>query len=320
MTGPGPLPTRAAAGRATLLIALSACGFGAIAILVTLAQGTGAPLLTLLAGRYVLGAIVLGALAAAGRTLAFDRATLGITAFAGTGQVLVSIVSLSALRFIPAATLSFLFYTYPAWIAIIAKFRHSEPLTPLRLTALALSLAGIFVMVGAPGTASLHPAGVVLALSAALIYAAYVPIISELERGRAPMAMATYMSAGAAVILLVAGALMDDLTLVLHRTAWIAILILGLVSTVGAFLGFLRGLRVLGPVRTAIVSTVEPFFTALLGAWLLHQPITRTTLLGGALIAAAVILLQLRPREPLMANSSRQENQFNAENAETRSD
>ncbi|HYC51837.1 MAG TPA: DMT family transporter [Gemmatimonadaceae bacterium] len=289
-----PAPSRAAAGRATLLIAMSACGFGAIAILVTIAQATGAPLLTLLAGRYVLGGLVLGALAAAGGTLVFDRATLGVTAFAGIGQVAVSIISLSALQFIPAATLSFLFYTYPAWIAIIAKFRHSEPLTPLRLTALGLSLAGIFVMVGAPGTTSLHPAGVALALGAALIYAAYVPIISELERGRAPMAMATYMSAGAAVILLVAGGILGELTVALHRTAWIAILLLGMVSTVGAFLGFLRGLRVLGPVRTAIVSTVEPFFTAVLGAWLLAQPITRTTLMGGALIAAAVILLQLR--------------------------
>jgi drug/metabolite transporter (DMT)-like permease len=292
-----PPPSRAEAGRATLLIALAACGFGAIAILVTLAEATGAPLLTLLAGRYIIGAVVLGGLALAGGSLILDRTTLGITAVAGLGQVAVSIISLSALKYIPAATLAFLFYTYPAWIAIIAKFRHSEPLTPLRLTALALSLVGIFVMVGAPGTAALHPAGVALALTAALVYAAYVPIISVLERGRAPVAMGTYMSAGAAIILLAAGAVLGDLTLSLHRTAWIAIVLLGFVSTVFAFLGFLRGLRVLGPVRTAIVSTVEPFFTALLGAWLLHQPITSTTLLGGAFIAAAVILLQLRPRE-----------------------
>ena len=46
--------------------------------------------------------------------------------------------------------------------------------------------------------------------------------------------------------------------------------------------------------RTAIVSTVEPFFTALLGAWVLSQPLTRGTLVGGAMIAAAVVLLQLK--------------------------
>ena len=285
---------RGAAGRATLLIALAACGFGAIAILVTLATRTGAPLMTLLAGRYLLGAVVLGAIAGVARDLRLDRPAWRVIVYGGVGQVLISVVSLSALRYIPAATLSFLFYTYPAWVAVITRFRHSEPLTPVRLFALALSLGGIFVMVGAPGAASLHPMGVVLALSAAVLYAVYIPMIGALERGLPPVATATYMSAGAAIVLLAAGAVMGDITIDLHRVAWTAIVLLALVSTVFAFLGFLRGLRVLGPVRTAIVSTVEPFFTALMGALLLEQPLTGTTLMGGALIAAAVVLLQLR--------------------------
>ena len=297
--------SRGAAGRATLLIALAACGFGAIAILVTLATRTGAPLMMLLVGRYLLGAVILGAIAGMAGDLRLDRAAWRILAYGGVGQVLISVVSLSALRYIPAATLSFLFYTYPAWVAVITRFRHSEPLTPMRLFALALSLAGIFVMVGAPGAASLHPTGVALALSAAVLYAIYIPMIGALERGLPPVATATYMSAGAAVVLLVAGAAMGDLTVDLHRVAWMAIVLLAVVSTVGAFLGFLRGLRVLGPVRTAIVSTVEPFFTALMGALLLDQPLTGTTLMGGALIAAAVVLLQLR-QGPVRTQEQRQ--------------
>ena len=287
--------TRAAAGRATLLIALAACGFGAIAILVTLATRTGAPLMTLLAGRYLLGAVILGIIAGVARDLRLDRPALRVVAYGGIGQVLIAVVSLSALRYIPAATLSFLFYTYPAWVAVITRFRHSERLTPVRLFALALSLAGIFVMVGSPGAAALHPLGVGLALAAAVLYAVYVPMIGALERGLPPVATATYMSAGAAIVLLAAGAAMGDITLDLHRMGWIAIVLLALVSTVLAFLGFLKGLRVLGPVRTAIISTVEPFFTALMGAWLLDQPLTFTTLIGGALIATAVVLLQIRP-------------------------
>jgi drug/metabolite transporter (DMT)-like permease len=49
---------------------------------------------------------------------------------------------------------------------------------------------------------------------------------------------------------------------------------------------------VLGPVRTAIVSTAEPFFTAALAAVVLAEPLTVRTGLGGVLIAAAVVLLQ----------------------------
>ena len=293
-------PTRAAAGRATLMVVLSAAGFAGIAIFVTFATGAGAPLLAVLSWRYIIAAVVLGSVAWIAGVRRMDRAGFKVMLVGGFGQSLIAVVTLIALRYIPAATLSFLFYTYPGWVAIIARFRHSEPLTPLRLFALALSLTGIFVMVGAPGAAALHPVGVVLALTGAVLYAIYVPMIGELQRSLPSVATAAYMSAGAAIILVVVAVARGELAMRMHSTAWVSILGLSLISTVGAFLAFLRGLRVLGPVRTAIVSTVEPFFTALLGAWLLSQPLTRTTLIGGALIAAAVLLLQM----PAAANGS----------------
>jgi drug/metabolite transporter (DMT)-like permease len=69
----------------------------------------------------------------------------------------------------------------------------------------------------------------------------------------------------------------------------------GLLGAV-AFLGFLSGLRLLGAVRTAITSTVEPFWTTLLGIVVLQQPLGAGTIVGGVLIMAAVLLLQRRPR------------------------
>ena len=54
---------------------------------------------------------------------------------------------------------------------------------------------------------------------------------------------------------------------------------------------FMMGLMRLGPVRTAIVSTVEPFLTALLGAVVLSQGLPGKTMLGGLLIASAVVVL-----------------------------
>ena len=105
------------------------------------------------------------------------------------------------------------------------------------------------------------------------------------------------MSAGAAIILGGVAIARGELTFETDAHTWTAIMSLALISTALAFLVFVKGLSVLGPVRTAIVSTVEPFFTALLGAWVLRQPMTRATLIGGAMIAAAVILLQLRSAE-----------------------
>lgn len=288
-------PTQSHAGRGTLLVALGACGFGTISILVTLATAAGAPLLAVLFWRYGLAVPVLIGGALYARSLRFDRHAIKVMALAGLGQTLIAVITLSALKYISAATLAFLFYTFPAWVALIARVRHSEPLTRPRLIALALSLAGIAVMVGAPDT-SLHPLGVACALIGAVIYAAYIPILGELQQRSGPLATTAWMSVGTATLLGAIALSQGDLVVGMHATAWKSIVGLALISTAGAFFLFMLGLEILGSVRTAIVSTVEPFFTALLGAWILSQPLTRGTLIGGAMIAAAVVLLQWRPR------------------------
>ena len=63
------------------------------------------------------------------------------------------------------------------------------------------------------------------------------------------------------------------------------------------------GARVLGNVRTAITSTVEPFWTTMLGVVLLGQPVGVGTLIGGGAIMGAVLLLQ-RPVASRSAQSS----------------
>ena len=73
-----------------------------------------------------------------------------------------------------------------------------------------------------------------------------------------------------------------------------AIVGLALFSTVLPSVFFLMGLMRLGPVRTAIVSSVEPFLTAMLAAAVFGQAITINILIGGAMIVAAVVVLQFR--------------------------
>ena len=63
-------------------------------------------------------------------------------------------------------------------------------------------------------------------------------------------------------------------------------------STIIAFITFLRGVEVLGAVRAAILSTSEPFFTAVYALVILSQPLPGTTLAGGALIVCAILLLE----------------------------
>ncbi|MDB4907831.1 MAG: protein of unknown function transrane [Gemmatimonadetes bacterium] len=278
-----------------LLIALSACGFGSIPIFVSFATASGAPLLAILAWRFIIGALLLITIAGPQRMRQYARFGPPIVLFGGVGQAIVNGVSLSALRWIPVATLSFLFYTYPAWVAAFAAARGTEPLTMRRAVALLIALAGVAVMIGNPLSGhGPNPIGLGLALFSAIAYALYIPLLDRLQKPVTPAVAAAYVASGTAVVMTTVAITTSVFTATFHRAAWISIAGLAVVSTTMAFIAFLRGLARLGPVRTAIVSTVEPFFTAMLAAWLLAQPIPNRTFLGGVLIATAVIMVQWR--------------------------
>lgn len=284
--------------RATLLILVAACCFGSISILVVLGRAEGASLMALLFWRYVIGSAGLLVVSGGPARVRLPRERLvPLLVLGGLGQAIVTGTSLASLEYIPAATLGFLFYTYPAWVTVIAAARGIDRITPMRAAALLLSLTGIALMVGNPFTGRLPLIGIALALGSALAYALYIPLINRLGAGIPASTSSTWLTLGTATILGAIAVGMGQLEMVsLTPRAWGIIAILALVSTVLAFTVFLRGLAVLGPVRTAIISTIEPFWTALLGALVLSQPLTRGVLAGGACIAVAVGLLQWKPQ------------------------
>lgn len=295
MTPPHGVPGRAplAPGAATLAVLVAALGFSSIAIATVIATRDGTSLTTVVIGRFLLGALVLFPLAGGRRGLSIGRThALQIVGWGGVGQAIVNLLNLSALAFLPAATVVFLFYTFPAWVAVVAAVRGTERIGATRAVALLLSLAGIVVIIGAPGAGAISPVGASLSLAGAFVYALYIPILRQLQVGTSSAVAIFYIAVGTCLALLAYGALLGQLDRPLAVATWGAMAWLALVPTVVAMQLFLRGLETLGPVRTAIISTAEPFCAALLGALVLDQPITAPALAGGALIAAAVLLLQ----------------------------
>lgn len=279
----------------TLYTLLAALGFAAVSILTSLATATGLTLATVLAWRYTLAAVVLTTWVA---THEYKRIPPGemlrFVTVGGFGQALLVYLALSSLRYIPAATLAFLFYTYPAWVALVQGVRGAERLDGRRAMALLLSFAGIGIMVGMPGAEGIDRRGVLLALAAAMVYGAYIPVMRVLQKDHPVAPPSAYSKIGAALAFLVLSVSDQSFTWRLTGEAWVWVIALTILSTVLPSVFFLMGLIRLGPVRTAIVSTVEPFLTALLGVLVLRQALTLPTLAGGALIIGAVVLLQFR--------------------------
>jgi drug/metabolite transporter (DMT)-like permease len=279
-------------GRATVLIVVSALSFGSISVLTVLTTNAGVPLLTAMAWRYVVGAIMLGAVTGVRQIRSLSRRQIvQLVLIGGLGQALITYLSLHALEYIPVGPLAFLFYTYPAWVALLAAVRGTERLTLIRVFALILALAGVTIMIGAP-TGRLNPIGVILALGSALLYSVYLPALEHVQDGIPALLSTFLLIVGAAIAFVIAALFAGELFVPRGTAVWSNLVLLGLVSTVIAFSALIKGLSVLGPVRTAIIATVEPFFTAVLGALVLGNLFGAATLLGGILIAAGVLVIE----------------------------
>jgi drug/metabolite transporter (DMT)-like permease len=221
-----------------------------------------------LTGRFVFGAaaiLPIAGLAALGATPKTQRRHLVLRA--GVLQAALVYFSGLSLKWLTAAALVFLFYTYPAWVTLIVALQRHERLTRRRAVALALSLAGVTIMVGLPGAAAVHPLGALSALLSAVIFALYLVYTDRLQSGIAPAVTSFWIAVGAGAVFLLVALLAGDLTLDIPSSVWLYMFGLGTLSTALGYGLFFKGLKELGPVRTSIVSTVEPIWAAILG-WL----------------------------------------------------
>lgn len=293
MTAPPSAPPRSAVATGTAAALGAALGFASVSIITSLALAEDLPLAGVLTWRYTLSSIILlGWLASIGFVVPSRRDLGRLLIIGGVGQGIIVYMALSSLAYINPATLGFLFFTFPAWVAIVQAVRGAEQLDARKILALGLALGGVVVIIGTPQAADLDWRGVSLALGAAFCYGIFIPLLRWLQAGNSITTTTTYTKIGAAAMHLVVWGWQGGVTASLSGRAWLLIGALAFFSTVLPSLFFLKAINVIGPVRTAIVSTVEPFLTALLAVLILSQGLSATTITGGALIGAAVWILQ----------------------------
>jgi len=283
---------------ATGMIVLSSCAFGSLSTLTVLTTRSGLPLIPAMFWRYLLAAgILLIFLLKQSNLIIARKNALRLMLVGGLAQSTITFLSLHALNYLPVGPLAFLFYTYPAWVALISAVTGRENLTLSRIIALAIAMSGIVVMVGLPSSGSLSRFGVILALGIALLYALYLPVLHSAQKGIPASVASFYLITGVFTAFLLASIVTGQAQIPHTPAVWRYVILLALWSTVIAFASLVAGLRVLGPVRTSIIATIEPFFTAVLASLFLGEILTRNTVIGGVLIAGAVLILQITAQQ-----------------------
>jgi drug/metabolite transporter (DMT)-like permease len=172
----------------------------------------GLPPFTLRATGFLAGALLLAALAAwRGERLVPDPAELPWLVAAGLltvfGFNLATAYAQLATETSRAAIVAF---TMPVWAVVMARLWLGEPVTTARLAALALGLAGLGLLLTQDLTAlGRSPAGTLLALTAAVSWAAGTVVLKGRRWTIGPLAVATWLIAVSTPPMLVGAALLD---------------------------------------------------------------------------------------------------------------
>ena len=216
--------------------------------------------------------------------------------FIGTGLVSIVFFSYCYFRNVEvssAAVAAILMYTSPIFVTILSALLFKEKFTKLKGLALILAIIGCALVSGI--TSILTPAslpGLLLGLGSGIGYALY-SIFGRfaLNKGYTPFFVTAMTFTFACVGVLPFVNIVALATKLINEPKYILLaLIMGLVGSCTPFALYTLGLRYMEASKAAILATLEPIVTALVGTFFYKEPIDIFIIIGIAMVLTAGIL------------------------------
>ncbi|MBU3028681.1 DMT family transporter [Paracoccus sp. XHP0099] len=262
---------------------------------------TGLPVLTIVALRVSIAAVLLWLIVAVtGRAVPRDRALWLSFLIMG---ILNNAVPFGLIVWgqtaIPSGLASILNATTPLWTVIVSGLLLSDERATLRkLVGVVLGLGGVAVMIGLDSLAGLgHAVWPQLAILGATISYAFAGTFGRRfgAMGIDPVVAGAGMVTASSAILLPLALLVDGLPGAgVPGRVWLAVAVLGAVSTGLSYLLYFRVLARAGATNLSLVTFLVPVSAILLGWLFLNETLGAAHLLGMALIAGGLALIDGR--------------------------
>ena len=278
--------------RGILLIMLAAICFGLIPFFATIAYANGFNPITLTLFRFGLAAVLLYTyikikginykVSAGQYFLLFQVGLIGY------GVMMLTMVT--SYNYIPTGLATTLHFVYPIAVMVGSIFIFKDKVGWKSITALVLSVVGIYFLAGFNSVESLNFYGVSLALVSGVLYAYYILTIAKSSlRQVSAFVIAFYISFFNALVLLAVCAFTGDLHLNITYQGFLSTLMLALVSSFVGMVAFQTGLKIIRATTASILSTFEPITSLLVGVFILAEVLAWYHILGSLLVIISVI-------------------------------
>jgi drug/metabolite transporter (DMT)-like permease len=189
-----------------------------------------------------------------------------------------------SLLLLPLATVFALEFTMPAWTILLAPFFLGERMTPSRLGAVVLGIAGVLVILR-PGMETFHPAALMV-LAAALGYAVQIIATKKLTLTQSTFAIVFWMN----VMQLALGVAGAGVTFI-GKIEWDIVPGILAVGSAGLFAHYCMT----NAFRAGDASLVVPLdflripLIAVVGWWLYSEPLDLFVFAGAGLIISGIL-------------------------------
>ena len=199
---------------------------------------------------------------------------------------------------LPVAVAVAAFGCYPLLVAAWEAASRRRSAGAVRLGLATVAVIGLVLLIRPDPLVSVPAAGLLLALLAAVLHAAYIVLgrdgWGEIGDGAATFLIVATAAAGLGAL----AAVTRPATVLVPVTdlrLTTLLLLEGALAGAAAPLLFLAGLRRIGATQTAVLSLCEPLAATLLAAVMLGQLPAPSQLLGAALLVGAGIAVQVAP-------------------------
>ena len=206
---------------------------------------------------------------------------------------------LASIRYIPVGLAMLIMYTYPLLVAAAGWLTGTESFTLDRLLAILAAFAGLALALHTPDS-ELDWRGVAWAVFTAVSFSAVLIVSERTMRGIDRRILMLYLTSTAAVIVGVVSLTVVSLEWPRTDQGWTLLAASTGLYVLATTLLF-AAVKMIGPLRTAIIDNSAPVWAIVLAALLLGERLNMVQLFGGALVISAVVLVQLSLRVPVRA-------------------
>jgi drug/metabolite transporter (DMT)-like permease len=269
---------------------LGATTFGLVTTQSRLAYDGGSNTLTVVLVRATTFALLLGAfLFLRSRRARLSRSGFIATLWMAALLMVMSAGYLGAVAYIPVSLAALIFYTFPFYVAVLASLTGREPMTRTKAAALVVAFAGLILALG-PSFDELNWRGIACGVAGSLAMGTAVTFGGPVMRQNDALVVNVCTNAWVALGLSAYLATTGGVALPTTGLGWVGIIGATLCYLV-AFSAWLLSLRIVDPIRVAILFNIEPVLT-ITAAWIvLGERLGPIQLLGGLLVIAAIVAM-----------------------------